>query len=136
MMLIMEIIGGFIFFGILSFLSLIILPSLFGCFGFILFWVVLLSLIIFFSINIGWFLLFAVIIYAALLMRKYSRYKSLPDYDSYLLNNPNAYHDGKASCNVCGSEHLIHSGLYGNQAKSRYYVCLKCKSWLYKFKVI
>ena len=48
----------------------------------------------------------------------------------------NAYHDGKASCNVCGSEHLIHSGLYGNQSKSRYYVCLKCKSWLYKFKVI
>ena len=136
MMLIMEIIGGFIFFGILSFLSLIILPSLFGCFGFILFWVVLLSLIIFFSINIGWFLLFAVIIYAVLLIRKYSRYQSLPDYDSYLLNNPNAYHDGKATCNVCGSEHLIHTGLYGNQSKSRYYVCLNCKSWLYKFKVI
>ena len=132
----LEIVGGFIFFIILSLLSLIILPSLFGCLGMVLFLVVLLGLIIFFSVNIAWFILIGLVVYAVVGIKKFFRYQRLPDYDSYLNNNSNVFVDGKAVCKYCGSSHIVQTGLFGFHSRSRYFVCTQCRGWLYKFKVL
>lgn len=133
---ILGIIGSLILFAFLSFFSFILLPSLFGCFGFILFLFTFFVLIIYFSASIAWFILFVFICYLLLGIRKYFRYKKIPDYDTYLANNPNSYVNGKVYCNNCGSEHITHTGLFGSQSKLRYFMCMSCRKILYRFKVI
>lgn len=133
---VLEFIGGFVFFAFMGILSLILLPSLLGCFGFILFWVVILGLVVFFSVNFIWFFALAIIIYSIVAVRKFIRYQKLPIYDDYLNNNVNVYADGRARCCHCGSDQLIAVGLFGFQSRWRYYMCMHCRRWLYKFKVI
>ncbi len=133
---ILEIIGGFIFFAVIGGLGLILIPSLLGCFGFILFWVIVLGLIVFFSVNFVWIALLAVVLYAVMAVRKFIRYSALPDYDTYLSDNLNVYHDGKVHCKHCGSDQIVQLGLHGLKSRSRYFMCLRCRQWLYKFKVI
>ncbi len=132
----LEIVGGLVLFSILSVFSFILLPTLFGCFGFILFLIVFFALLVYFSASILWFIGFVFISYLFLAIRKYFRYQKLPDYDAYLSQNVNAYVNGKVYCNSCGSEHIIHTGLFGPQSKLRYYMCMSCRKHLYRFKVI
>lgn len=136
MLIFLEILGGIVFFGFISFLSLILLPSIFGCFGFILFWCILFAILTVFSISFKWLLICALIVYSVLLINKYTRYNKLPDYDGYLYNNSNVYNDGKAVCKYCGSEHITNQGLFGNSSRSRYYMCLRCRNWLYRFRIV
>lgn len=136
MMLILEIIGGLMFFGFMGFLSLLLLPGLFGCFGFLLVVVLLGGMIIFFSLNLVWVILFGLVYYIVMGGVKYLRYNKLPTYDSYLTANPNVYQNGQVCCSFCGAEHLSHVGLFGMRSKLRYYVCLRCRNWLYRFKVL
>lgn len=134
MILILEVLGLFVFFGLLGLLSLIIVPSIFGCLGFILFWAILLSLIVFLSINIGWFILIVLAIYVLLAISKYFRYRALPEYDIYLTDNQNIYENGQLHCKFCGSHNTVYRGLFGKNSNLSYYVCLKCRQWLCKFK--
>lgn len=136
MMVILEIIGGLMFFGFMGFLSLLLLPGLFGCFGFLFIVVVLGSLIVFFSLNLVWVVLFGSAYYLLMAVFKYVRYNKLPTYDGYLAANPNVYQDGKVCCSFCSAEHISHIGLFGVRSKLRYYVCLRCRNWLYRFKVL
>lgn len=136
MMILFEILGGIVFFGIAGILSLLILPSLLGCFGFIAFWIVLIAILMVFSISIKWIIIFAAIVYAILLLNKWSRYTRLSDYDGYLASNANVYNNGKVVCKYCGSEHVINCGLFGKSGRLRYYMCLNCRNWLYRFKVL
>ncbi|MDD3267126.1 MAG: hypothetical protein PHC75_08115 [Burkholderiales bacterium] len=135
MQIFLEILGGFIFFSFISLLSLIIIPSIFGCAGFILFWIILISLVVAFSISFKWIGVAAIIIYGVLLFRRYLRYSNLPTYDDYLTDNPNIYQDG-VTCKHCGSHTIANRGLFGNSGKARFCVCLSCRKWLYRFKVL
>lgn len=136
MLVLWEILGGIFFFGFVGFFSLILFSSLFGCFGFILFWAALIGLVMFLNISLKWIFISVVVVYALLLLKKYLRYQELPDYDGYLATNNNAYVNGKVICKYCGSEHLVHQGLFGRAGRLRYYVCVRCRNWLYRFKVI
>ncbi len=136
MMVLLEIIGGLIFFGFMGFLSLLLLPGLFGCFGFLFIVVILGSLIVFFSLNLVWVIVFGSIYYLCMAGFKYLRYNKLPTYDGYLSTHPNVYHNDKVCCSFCGAEHISHVGLFGTRGKLRYYVCLRCRNWLYRFKVL
>lgn len=136
MLVLWEILGGILFFGFVSFFSLILFSSLFGCFGFIVFWAILIGLVVLLKISFKWIFITGVLVYAFLLLKKYLRYKGLPDYDGYLSNNSNSYVNGKVVCKYCGSEHLVHNGLFGRSGKLRYYACVRCRNWLYRFKVI
>lgn len=135
-MIILEIIGGFIFFGFVSLLSLLIIPSMFGCLGFVLFWACFVAVFMLFSISLKWIGICAIVFYAWMLIRKWIRYKKLPNYDEYLTINQNSYRDGHVVCNHCGSQHILNQGLFTRGGKLRYYLCLKCGSWLYRFKVL
>ena len=135
-MFILEIIGGLFLFCILSIFSFILLPSIFGCFGLILFIIVFFSLVVYFSVSIVWFIGFLLVCYLLLGLVRYYRYWQLPDYENYLSTNSNAYFDGKLHCVNCGSSQIMHTGLFALNSKFRYYVCLNCRKMLYKFKVI
>lgn len=133
---ILEVIGGIVFFAVIGGLGLILIPSLLGCFGFIFFWIVILGLIVFFSVNFVWIAALAAIIYLVMAIRKLIRYSALPDYDNYLSDNLNVYHDGKVHCKYCGSDQILQLGLFGLKSRKRYFMCLRCRHWLYKFKVV
>lgn len=135
MFILFEIIGGIVFFSFVSFLSLLILPSLFGCFGFVLFWAVIVGLLMLFSISIKWLLILVIAFYAIMFVNKYSRYNALSDYNQYLANNANVFVNGRVICNRCGSDNVINQGLFGKSSRLRYYVCSQCRSWLCRFKV-
>lgn len=135
-MIIFEIIGGLILFSVLSLFSFIILPSLFGCFGFLLFLGVFFALMVAFSASIGWFIIFIIISYLVLAIIRLIRYYQLPDYDQYLSQNVNAYVDSSVHCCNCGSTQLLHNGLFGLRSKLRYYICMNCRKQLYRFKVL
>lgn len=135
-MIVFEIIGGLILFVVLSLLSFVILPGLFGCFGFILFLGVLLWLIVTFSASLGWFIVLAIFSYLLIALLRIYRYYQLPGYDKYLASNINTYVGGTTHCAYCNSEHLRHAGLFGLRSKLRYYKCMKCHKHLYRFKVI
>ncbi len=136
MMILLEIIGGLVFFGFMGFLSLLILPSLFGIFGFVFLFILLIGLLVFFSLNFVWIFLFAISYYIVRSVTKYMRYNKLPNYDEYLSNNVNVYQNGKVVCKFCGSEHLTHQGLFSHRDRNRIYSCLRCRQWLYRFKVL
>lgn len=135
MVMLFQIIGGLVFFSFISFLSLLILPSLFGCFGFVLFWAVIVGLLMLFSISLKWILIFALIFYAIMFINKYSRYKGLPDYNQYLATNVNVFANGRVVCKHCGADNVMNQGLFGTSSRLRYYVCGQCRSWLCRFKV-
>jgi len=135
-MIVFEIVGGLLLFAFFSLLSFIILPSIFGCFGFLLFLAVFLALIITFSASIGWFILVAAVSYLVLAAIRFIRYYQLPDYDKYLATNVNAYTNGSVHCCNCGSGQIMHSGLFGLRSKWRYYICMNCRKQLYRFKVL
>ncbi len=93
---------NFLFSVLLVFFSLIFFSSLFGCFGFILFWAALIGLVMFLNISLKWIFISVVVVYALLLLKKRSlRYQELPDYDGYLATNNNAYVNGKVICKHC-----------------------------------
>lgn len=135
-MIVFEVIGGLILFAFLSLMSFIILPSLLGCFGFILFLMVFIALMVAFSASIGWFIVFVIACYALVAVIRVVRYSQLPDYDKYLTENLNVYNDGQVHCCNCGSAQLMHVGLFGLRSKLRYYVCMSCRKHLYRFKVL
>lgn len=135
-MILMEILGGLVFFGFLGFLSLLILPGLFGIFGFIFLIMLLIGLLVFFSLNFVWIVLFGLAYYVVRHVTKRLRYNKLPNYDDYLTQNVNVYQNGKAVCKYCGSEHLLQQGLFSPRDRSRFYSCLNCRQWLYRFKVL
>lgn len=137
-MIIIELFLGMLFFTLLGLVSLVLIPSVLGCMGFVLGWMLFLGVLIFFSINIGWFLLSAGIFYVLLTLAKYWRYVNLPDYTQYRMENNSvvATPEDKVSCKHCGSFHISQRGLFGSRSKLRYYGCLNCRCWLYKFKVL
>ena len=133
-MLFFEILGGLAVVGFLSMFGFIVLPSLIGCVGFILFLMIFLSLMLVVSVSLGWFILIAMIAYLVVALGKFIRYYKLPDYASYVSSN--GYSRATLACKNCGSTQLIHAGILGNRSKLRYYLCMSCRKALYKFKVL
>ncbi|MEN9945685.1 MAG: hypothetical protein RLZZ293_71 [Pseudomonadota bacterium] len=136
MMIIFEIMAGLVGLGVLSLLSLILLPSLLGCGGLMIFWIIFLLALVLFSIKLSSIIIFIGIVYASLLVYKLFRYQQLPDYSQYLQQRNYPPHDPAPICHNCGSFHLQQNGLFGRSSKLRYYQCTTCRRWLYKFKVI
>lgn len=135
MIIFFEILSGFIFFSFISLLSLIIIPSLFGCAGFVLFWLIIFAFLIVFDISLKWLFIAAIVTYGILLLKRYNRYKNLPSYDEYLTSNADVYQNGVV-CKHCGSHNVINVGLFGKSGRLRYYMCLQCRSWLYRFRIV
>jgi hypothetical protein len=135
MFLLLEILGGMFFFTALFFWILILIPSIFGCMGFVIMLSALLGILVFFSINLKWFLLILLLFVAAAYSAKILRYVRLPNYASYIINHAVTNPD-RLCCYNCGSAQIAHFGLFSPKGKMRYFACLRCRKWLYKFKVI
>jgi hypothetical protein len=135
MMILFELILGLLGFGLVSLLSLIVIPSLLGCGGIMGLWLLVLGLLLIFSIKLSWLLITMLGVYLCLGLIKFYRYQSLPNYERYLTNR-NVYLENQVQCCYCSSKQLVNRGLLGQRSKLRYWQCLQCKSWLYRFKVV
>ncbi len=128
-----EVMSIFLFF---LFLGAIFSPFLGGCFVLLLILFILGAFVVFFSLNFVWFLAAGVILYLAGFIIKFYKWYKLPDYNSYINLHPETKMDNAVCCYNCGSDTVVHNGIFNRSGKLRYYVCQVCRSSLFRFKVL
>ena len=135
-MIILEIMMGLFVMGLAGLFSLILISSVFGCFGFMLFWGAMLGFFIILDISFKWLFIGIFIFYGISILLKIIRYYQMPNYDDYLSMNANTYEPGQVVCCKCGSNSISNLGLFGHYGKLRFFICTRCRSWLYRFRVL
>lgn len=135
-MVFFEILTSLFLMGLAGLFSLILISSMFGCFGFMLFWGAMLGFFIILDISFKWLLIGILAFYGISITLKIIRYYQIPNYDEYLSVNANAYQHGQVVCCKCGSSSVANLGLFGMYGKLRYFACTRCRNWLYRFNVL
>lgn len=111
-------------------------PMLGGClvlFG-MLFLVTI--VVIIFSLNFIWLMLAGIVVYIGLFITKYLRWRRLPDFNQYVTSYSQTRIEGGVCCYNCGSDKIVHHGLFYQRSNNRYYVCSMCGSTLFRFRVL
>lgn len=135
--MLLEILGAIFLFGMLSFFSLILFPSIFGCMSILFVCAILGGAFLFVSTNFITVLAIILALYAWGLWNKFAKYKKLPTYDEFIAtSNHYINNNGAPTCSNCGFNNASNIGLFGPKSKYRYYVCSACSTPLYRFKVI